>query len=175
MPDPLDALRLDAVPIEPRADFAADLLRRIEGREEPMPPNTTRLPSVTPALHYWNADAALVWLTNVLGLTESWAHRSAEGGLQHAELRWGRGLVSINYKRSRYEQYGPTNVLLLAQDRGEVDAAYRRAVTAGADVVRSPQEDPTGYGFTVRDPEGNQWQIGTDALEALRSRQGSGE
>jgi len=33
--DPLDALRLPIVPIEPRPEFAAMLRRRIEGREEP--------------------------------------------------------------------------------------------------------------------------------------------
>ena len=29
-PDPLDALRLPIVPVEPRPEFADDLLRRIE-------------------------------------------------------------------------------------------------------------------------------------------------
>jgi catechol 2,3-dioxygenase-like lactoylglutathione lyase family enzyme len=33
MADPFDSLRLPIVPIEPRPDFAAALLRRIEGRE----------------------------------------------------------------------------------------------------------------------------------------------
>ena len=33
-PDPLDALRLPVVPVEPRPEFAAALLRRIEGEEE---------------------------------------------------------------------------------------------------------------------------------------------
>jgi catechol 2,3-dioxygenase-like lactoylglutathione lyase family enzyme len=33
MADPLDALRLPTVPVDPRPEFAAALLRRIEGRE----------------------------------------------------------------------------------------------------------------------------------------------
>jgi catechol 2,3-dioxygenase-like lactoylglutathione lyase family enzyme len=33
--DPLDALRLPIVPIDPRPEFAARLRRRIEGREQP--------------------------------------------------------------------------------------------------------------------------------------------
>ena len=33
--DPLDALRLPIVPIDPRPEFAAALLRRLEAREEP--------------------------------------------------------------------------------------------------------------------------------------------
>jgi len=35
MPDPLDALRLPVVPVEPRPQFAAALLRQIEGRPDP--------------------------------------------------------------------------------------------------------------------------------------------
>jgi catechol 2,3-dioxygenase-like lactoylglutathione lyase family enzyme len=35
MPDPLEALRLPIVPVEPRPAFAEALLRRIEGREAP--------------------------------------------------------------------------------------------------------------------------------------------
>ncbi|HYW23284.1 MAG TPA: VOC family protein [Terriglobales bacterium] len=35
MPDPLDALRLPIVPVDPRPEFADALLRRIEGRAEP--------------------------------------------------------------------------------------------------------------------------------------------
>ena len=35
MPDPLDAVRLPVVPVEPRPEFAAGLLRRIKGTAEP--------------------------------------------------------------------------------------------------------------------------------------------
>jgi catechol 2,3-dioxygenase-like lactoylglutathione lyase family enzyme len=35
MTDPLDALRLPIVPVDPRPEFAEGLLRRIEGRREP--------------------------------------------------------------------------------------------------------------------------------------------
>jgi uncharacterized glyoxalase superfamily protein PhnB len=168
--DPLDALRIDLVSIDPHARFATELLLRIQGGEGPMRTENVTLPSVTPALHYSDADAALAWLTVMLGLTESWVHRSEEGRVDHAELRWGRGLVSINYRRGHYDRYGPTNVLLLADEPAHVDAAYQRAAAAGADIVRTPHEDPTGYGFTARDPEGNLWQISTDTLDPLRER-----
>lgn len=170
-PDPLDALRLDPLDIDPRPRFAAELLRRMQGKETPKPAETARLPSVTPALHYWNPDAALAWLTGVLGLRESWVHRSREGKIQHAELGWRRGLVSINYKRGRYEDYGPTAVLLLVDEAEQVDVVYQRATTAGADTLNPPREDPTRYGFMARDPEGNLWQVSTDTLEALRQAQ----
>jgi catechol 2,3-dioxygenase-like lactoylglutathione lyase family enzyme len=40
-PDPLDALRLPLVPVDPPPEFAASLLRRIEQREEPARPAAT--------------------------------------------------------------------------------------------------------------------------------------
>jgi len=36
MTDPLDALRLPIVPVDPRPEFAEALLRRIQGRDEPV-------------------------------------------------------------------------------------------------------------------------------------------
>ncbi len=41
MPDPLDRLRVPIVPIEPRPEFTADLLRRIQHRERPAPTGAT--------------------------------------------------------------------------------------------------------------------------------------
>jgi uncharacterized glyoxalase superfamily protein PhnB len=42
------------------------------------------------------------------------------------------------------------------------DAAYARATTAGARVVRDlKDEDYGGRGFTVSDPEGNLWSFGS--------------
>jgi uncharacterized glyoxalase superfamily protein PhnB len=44
----------------------------------------------------------------------------------------------------------------------EPDALYRRAVAAGAQVTREMEDADYGSrGFTVRDPEGNQWSFGT--------------
>jgi catechol 2,3-dioxygenase-like lactoylglutathione lyase family enzyme len=41
MADPLDALRLPIVPVEPRPEFAERLLRRISGREDAEPGETS--------------------------------------------------------------------------------------------------------------------------------------
>jgi hypothetical protein len=98
-PDPLDRLRLPTVPVNPRREFAVELRRRVERglgrestrvtdeREDAMVVDLSLRPSVTPALHYDDTDAALRWLVDTLGLTVSWVSRADDGSVQHAELR----------------------------------------------------------------------------------------
>src|SRR5215467_1897489 len=65
MPDPLDALRLPVVPVEPRPEFAAALLRRIEGGEE--------APAGQPATVRYlvtDLDAAVAFYRDLLGFEE---------------------------------------------------------------------------------------------------------
>jgi len=65
MPDPLDALRLPVVPVEPRPAFAAALLRRIGGAGDPAAgqPATVRY-FVT------DLDAAVTFYQDLLGFEE---------------------------------------------------------------------------------------------------------
>lgn len=130
------------------------------------------LPSVTPVLHYDDPDAALRWLVDTLGLTESWVSRAPDGSVQHAELRWRSGFVSLNYARGGYRASRGAFVSLTLE-REDVDAHYERAVAAGAEIVRPIGESGYYfYGFAVRDAEGNTWEIGTDGrLQELREEQ----
>jgi hypothetical protein len=96
-PDPLDTLRLAIVPVSPRPAFAAELRRRVadhlgrsqvsEESEAVMAVDLNLMPRVTPVLHYNDPEAALRWLGETLGLTESWANRAADGKLENAEVR----------------------------------------------------------------------------------------
>src|SRR6266568_4382620 len=113
--DPMDALGLPLVPIEPRPEFVALLRRRVhEGLGLPLLTSESELamtqtatrPSVTPALHYRDATHAVRWLIDTLGLEQAWVYPEA-GPVQHAELRWGSGVVLISYKRGTYEDRGP--------------------------------------------------------------------
>jgi catechol 2,3-dioxygenase-like lactoylglutathione lyase family enzyme len=65
MPDPLDALRLPTVPVEPRPEFAAALLRRITGAGEPAaaPPATVRY-------YVTDLDATVAFYRDLLGFEE---------------------------------------------------------------------------------------------------------
>jgi catechol 2,3-dioxygenase-like lactoylglutathione lyase family enzyme len=82
MPDPLDALRLPVVPVEPRPEFGAALLRRIEGTAEP--------PARQPAtMRYFvtDLDAAVAFYRDLLGFTEELRSPPAFAMLYRGDLR----------------------------------------------------------------------------------------
>jgi catechol 2,3-dioxygenase-like lactoylglutathione lyase family enzyme len=81
-PDPLDALRLPVVPVEPRPEFAAALLRRIEGEEE--------YPVGRPAtIRYFVTDlaAAVAFYRDLLGFEEELRPSPAFAMLYSGDLR----------------------------------------------------------------------------------------
>jgi uncharacterized glyoxalase superfamily protein PhnB len=184
-PDPLDTLRLPIVPVSPRPAFATELRRRVEDAlhrsqvreesEDMMAVDLELMPSVTPVLHYNDPEAALRWLGETLGLTESWANRAADGTLENAEVRWRAGFVSINLARGPYEAR-PASIWLTVPETAEVDALHGRAVAAGAKITVPLGESGYGfYTFTAVDPEGNTWMVGTEGgLTELREQQASG-
>jgi catechol 2,3-dioxygenase-like lactoylglutathione lyase family enzyme len=61
--DPLDGLRLAAIPIDPRPEFADALLRRMREREQPI-----AAPSATPTVRYFVADldASIAFYSHLL-------------------------------------------------------------------------------------------------------------
>jgi uncharacterized glyoxalase superfamily protein PhnB len=52
-------------------------------------------PNVIPTLRYADCDAAIEWLVHVLGAEPRTAFRNAAGGVMHAELQWGNGLLML--------------------------------------------------------------------------------
>lgn len=53
-------------------------------------------------------------------------------------------------------------LVLTLEDSSEVDALFRRAVAAGAQVVAEPAQQPWGYVANVADPDGHLWMVLTD-------------
>lgn len=82
--------------------------------------------------------------------------------VQHAQLDWpeGGGVMLGSHKDAGWSlEPGTAGFYVVTADPRAVHA---RAVRAGAQVTRDPQE--TDYGseeFGMRDPEGNQWSFGT--------------
>lgn len=169
--DPMNALRLPLVPIAPRSEFVASLRRRVHDALG-LPPSTTQggfqmtetttRPAVTPSLHYRDTTEAVRWLTNVLGLERTWVYPET-GPVEHAELRWGTGVVLVSYKRGAYEDRGPTFVSLAVESEPELESRYERALAEGAETVEPITEnwDHRGRYFIVRDAEGTMWQLTT--------------
>lgn len=122
-------------------------------------------PTVWPALRYDDAPGALRFLIDVLGFREALVVPDDTGDITHAELRWTEGgavmLGSTKHREGVHAQMRPgVASVYVVSDR--VDEIHERCRAAGADIV-SGLED-TDYGshtFTVADPEGNHWTIGT--------------
>ena len=126
--------------------------------------------TVMPALRYRDAPAAIAWLCEVFGFARHAVHELPDGSIAHAELTLDGGMIMIGSARD--DEYGRnfkspgelggvetrSTYIVLA----DVDDAFARAQTARAAVIR-PLRD-TGYGsreFTVKDPEGHSWSVGT--------------
>ena len=53
----------------------------------------------------------------------------------------------------------------------DVDAVYRRAKAAGAEIITEPYDTDYGsHDFAARDPEGNRWSFGTYRGEPRKAR-----
>jgi uncharacterized glyoxalase superfamily protein PhnB len=122
------------------------------------------------AHRYRHAPAAIEWLCRVLGFERHAVYEGPNRTIGHAELTLGGGMIMLGSGKD--DEYGrgfktPAE-LGGVETRGvyivvpDADAAYAHAVEAGAQVVRPVQN--TDYGsreFTVRDPEGYSWSLGT--------------
>ena len=126
----------------------------------------------------WSANVAAIadWAVATLGLTEAWrAGGGDSGAVEHAELAWSGGRVSINVKTDATRNTGPSGIALRIDDRNRVDELHARAVAGGAEITQGPEESRVAYSFTTLDPDGNQWWINAETgfLDELRAKGGS--
>lgn len=130
--------------------------------------------TIFPALRYKDAPAAIEWLCNVLGFTKHTVYANPDGTIAHAELALGGGMIMLGSMKEDAQAQRFQSPIELGGALGSVetcsiyitvtdaDAVYARAQEAGAPIVR-PIED-MDYGsreFTIRDPEGHSWSVGT--------------
>ena len=127
----------------------------------------TDRPTIYPYMQYRDAKAAIAWLERAFGFRTVMAHPDGDGGIVHAELSLGNGMVMLGSCKDT-----GLGVIMPAQAGGntqgvyvvikDADALYARAQAAGAEIVMSIRD--TDYGsrdFSVRDPEGHLWSFGT--------------
>jgi len=130
--------------------------------------STSTAIGVWPTLIYRDGQAAHKFLTEGLGfaLVASYPGK-AEGSIAHSELAWpAGGGIMVGSADSGNEETAfakladqVTSVYLVHDDP---DRLLARAIGAGATVVRGLREEDYGSrGFTVADPEGNFWSVGT--------------
>lgn len=121
-----------------------------------------------PFLRYADARGAVDWLCDAFGFARQAVFDGPDGGVAHAELRLGTGLVMLGPARDddlRLRTPGELDGWVTGgvyASVADVDAHHARAVAAGARIVLPLRE--MGYGsreYTCRDPEGNLWSFGT--------------
>jgi catechol 2,3-dioxygenase-like lactoylglutathione lyase family enzyme len=87
MADPLEALRLPVVGIEPRPDFAGELLRRLEDRGGPGSPTPARPGNATVRYFVDDLAAAVTFYCEHLGFEEELRSEPAFAMLYRGDLR----------------------------------------------------------------------------------------
>ena len=119
-------------------------------------------PNIFPALKYQNAQQAIEFLTKAFGFERQVVYPSDNGGIAHAQLKIGSGVVMLGSDAK--DPANPWDAVRIGiyVYVDDVDAHHARAKAAGAEIVR-PLAD-TDYGareYSVRDSEGNLWSFGT--------------
>jgi uncharacterized glyoxalase superfamily protein PhnB len=122
--------------------------------------------SVYPTLRYHDPRAAISFLVEAFGFTEKSVMTTDDGRVSHAELGWpdpggAGGTIMVGTMGTGSDTYDTSKVVTyLALD--DPDAAYKRAVAAGAEIVMELTDQPYGSReFAAKDPEGNVWSFGT--------------
>ena len=123
-----------------------------------------RQPNIFSSIRYRDARAAMAWMTETLGFKPGLDVPAPDGGVAHAELHFGPGVVMVGDQHDRIDPAKPWEAanrgLYIAVD--DIDVHYARAKAAGAEIVMDLHD--TEYGsrdYAVRDPEGNDWFFGT--------------
>lgn len=124
----------------------------------PVQPIPDGFHTVTPYLMVEDADGLIAFLEQAFGATLRGRHDGPDGRMMHAELQIGDSRVMMGQATGEWPAM-PAMLHLYVED---ADAVFRRAVEAGARVVREPEDQFYGdRSGGVVDPTGNQWWIST--------------
>lgn len=127
--------------------------------------------TITPFLTVQGADKLIDFMKQIFAATEIERMTNPDGTVKHAEVRIGDSVVMISESRGEWKPM-PAALYLYVSD---ADAAYKRALQAGATSLMEPID--TFYGSResgVKDQFGNYWWITTHfedvSLEEIQRR-----
>jgi len=128
---------------------------------------------IVPMLAYEDTAAAIDWLEEAFGFVEHGPRYVMEDGtVGHAELELRGDIVMLATPNPDYESPRTHRRTCAAADRwlsnpwvidgvlvqvDDLDAHHTRAVAAGANVIRPPEDGPDGRLYTAEDLEGHRW------------------
>ena len=126
--------------------------------------------NVIPGMRYFDAPAAIEWLCEAFGFEKYLVVPDDQGGIAHAQLTLGNGMIMLGSVRPPEEYDGlvknPREVGVNTQAPyifvENIDAHYRQAAEAGAEIVYTlAEQDYGGKLYTARDLEGYLWNFGS--------------
>lgn len=125
--------------------------------------------NIIPTMRYRDAVAAIDWLCKAFGFERHMVVPGESGGIAHAQLTLGNGMIMLGSARD--DEFGklqapPERNAPVTQSPyiviEDVDAHYRRAKEAGAEIIIDIRdEDYGGRHYSARDPEGHLWNFGS--------------
>ncbi len=114
--------------------------------------------TVTPYFIVADADAFLSFLKDGLGAEEMSLFRGPDGRVMHAQARLGDSMLEFGEAGAQW----PAMRLSLHVYVPDTDAAFGRAVAAGAKSLRDPRTEFYGERSAgIEDPAGNVWWLAT--------------
>jgi uncharacterized glyoxalase superfamily protein PhnB len=127
--------------------------------------------TIIPCLRYRDAPRMIEWLCNTFGFKRHLIVEDGQGGIAHAQLTIGSGMIMLGSERAGDDPFGrlqKTPAALGGTTQSpylvvaDADAVYRQAKAAGARIALDiKDEDYGGRGFSCLDPEGHLWSVGT--------------
>jgi len=121
-------------------------------------PGPEGLRSVQPYLHLRGADKMIPFMETAFGAECIGLHKSPEGIVHHATIRIGNATLEIDEAHGEFQPM-PCHLHVYVPD---ADAAYARALQAGATSIDEPRNAPYGdRAAGVKDTWGNSWFIAT--------------
>ncbi|QDG50484.1 VOC family protein [Persicimonas caeni] len=129
---------------------------------EPVNPIPDGYHTITPSLTVRDCAEALEFYKDALGAVERMRAPGPEGSVWHAEIQIGDSIVMLNDEYPEQGAHGPqalggspVGLWLYVED---ADAAFARAVEAGAEVTMPPADMFWGDRMgSVVDPYGHKW------------------
>lgn len=124
-----------------------------------------------PYLRLQNGAEAIEFYEKAFGAKEKFRLVGPGGRLGHAELDFGGTVVMVSDEFPEFGLVGPKSLggttFCVHLHVDDADAMIRRAVEAGAELIRPAQDHFYGErSGTIRDPFGHEWLIG-HALEEV--------
>ncbi|MGA8013646.1 MAG: VOC family protein [Candidatus Acidiferrales bacterium] len=114
--------------------------------------------SVTPHMNPLRAPVMIEFFQKAFGAEEVYRAQSPDGVVHHAQVRIGDSIIGMGEAHGPYQPMACTLHLYVP----DADAAYERALQAGATSIQPVADQPYGdRSGGVQDPFGNRWFVAT--------------